>query len=218
MLFNFMHKECTGIVGVEPNAIAVFSGGIKQDASGRWVSTDLTKEDDTLGAPGGKLRVLAAAVVSNQYPSAAVIATGNKGYDVPAKYPADRPLLCEILKSEFIEAGVPVRRIMLEKKSHTTYQQISALAVLMAEHGWNRTAVVTSRWHIPRTRAIIERKFSGLADSIELIAAEDVLIAHDKRKWESTIARAYASGWLARRIENEEKGIRQIKEGTYDFK
>ena len=218
MLFNFIYKNCTGIVGVEPNAIAVFSGGIKQDVYSRWVSTDLTEGDDALGAPGGKLRVLAAAIVSNQYPSAVVIASGGKGFDVPAGTPEDRPLLCEILKSELIESGIPVRRIMLERKSNTTYQQLLALSALIAEHGWNRTAVVTSSWHIPRTRAIIESKFSGLADSIDLIAAEDVLIAHDKKKWESNIALAYASGWLARRIESEENGIRQIKEGTYDFK
>lgn len=201
-----------------PDAIVILAAGIKQNTIGRWASTDLTEADNKLGAPGGILRVRAAAVLSNRYPSAAVIASGGKGFDVPKDAPDHRPLLCEILRDELLDAGVPPGRIVLEKQSNTTYQQLSALAALVGEHGWTYVAVVTNCWHLQRVYAIIRSKLHGLADSVEVVSAEEVLIAHNKEEWESSIAQAYASGWLARRIESEDNGVRQIKEGTYEFK
>ena len=201
-----------------PNAIVVLAASIKQDASDRWVSTGLTQADDTLGAPGGTLRVCTAAVLAKRYPGAVIIAMGGKGYDVPRSYSKDRPLLCEILWQELRGAGIPAERILLERESGTTYQQLRALSALMGKHGWIHVAVVTNRWHIPRTHAIIESKFPELESIITFVSAEDVLIADNSDEWESGIVQAYKSEWLARRMLKEEQGIRQIMDGTYDFK
>lgn len=202
----------------EPNAVVILSSGIKQNTIGRWVSTSLTQEDDALGAPGGTLRVLAVAVIADRYPQSVIVATGGKGSDIPQNYPKNRPLLCEILRDELLDAGVPRERIVLECEPNNTYQQLAALAAFMRKHGWMRAMVVTNRWHILRTRAIIERKLPELESIITLVSAEDVLIADNPNEWKSDIVRAYESKWLARRILKEERGIRQIMDGTYDFK
>ncbi len=201
-----------------PDAIAILSSGIKQTSAGRWQSLSLTEEDNMLGAPGGTLRVRAATVLANRYPRAAIVATGGKGRDIPANYPENRPLLCEILEQELREAGIPPERIILERESCTTYQQLRALSALMGERGWTNMAVVTNRWHTPRARMMLGSKFPEFKSTIMLVSAEEVLIANNPEEWESIIARAYASEWLARRILKEERGIRDMREGTYDFK
>ena len=48
-------------------AIVLLPAGIKQQ-DGTWVSTDLSEADAKLGAPGGKLRVIAAAELMKEKP------------------------------------------------------------------------------------------------------------------------------------------------------
>ncbi len=199
-----------------PDAIVVLSSGIKQVGS-RWASTDLTEEDNKQGAPGGLLRVFVTAILSNQYPSARVVATGGKGFDVPKDAPENRPLLCEILERELIEAGVPKERIELEEVSNNTYQQLQQLELLTRDREWTTVMIVSSRWHLPRIEAMLEIKFSKLKKLVQLVSAEEVLIENDPARWETTIADAYASEWLAGRIEKENQGIAQLKNGTYQF-
>lgn len=200
-----------------PDAIAVLAGGIKRDASGRWVSTGLTAEDDKLGAPGGKLRVLSAAVLANRYPAAIVVASGGRGSDIPPNAPEDRPLLAEILRDELTDGGISTSRVLLEKNSNSTYQQLQALEILIAERGWHNVMIVTNRYHLPRVRAMIEMNFPKLVASSKLISAEDVLLEADAMRWTAVVAGAYGDAFMTERIAKEEKGILQIKSGTYQF-
>lgn len=202
---------------METDAIIMITGGIRQDASLRWVSTDLTADDNELGAPGGKLRVFATAVLGNQYPTAAVVTSGGKGFDVPEGTPEDRPLLAEILRDELIECGVPESRIVLEKNSNTTYQQLQELEKMIAERGWHNVMIITNRYHLPRLHAMIETKFPELANVTKLASAEEVLRETDPARWETAIAEAYASPFMADRMAKEEHGVLQIKNGTYQF-
>lgn len=200
-----------------PNAIVVLAGGIKQDALGRWGSTDLSAEDDKLGAPGGKLRVLATAVLATEYPATTVVASGGVGYDVPKDAPDGRPLLCEILCNELIEVGVPKEHIDLENKSNTTYQQLQQLTAFIKKYDGNKTMVISNRWHLPRIEAILEVKFPVLKKLVELVSAEDVLIESDQIRWKPMIDKEYSSAYLMARIDREKQGIEQIKKGTYKF-
>ena len=201
----------------QPDAIVVLSAGIKQISTGRWVSTDLTEADDRQGAPGGKLRVLAAAALATQYPQAIVIASGGKGFDVPSGTLGDRPLLSEILCEELIEAGIPRGRIELEKASNTTYGQLTEIKKLSPARGWQNVLLVTNRWHLLRLDALIEVKFADFKKNVtvKLVSSEEVLLQMDGNQWENLIQEAYTSEWLARRVEREERGIKQMKERSY---
>ena len=201
-----------------PDAIVVLAGGIKENPSGRWVSTDLTAEDDILGAPGGKLRVLAAVVLAlHKYQNAVVIACGGKGYDVPKGTPEARPICAEILRDELVESDVPIARILLEKNSNTAYQQLQELDKLVAERQWRSIIIIVNRYSLSRVRATLETKFPKLIGSTELLSAEDVLLDADRTKWEALFTEAYASAWLTKRIEKEKQGELQIRVGTYRF-
>lgn len=201
-----------------PDAIVVLAGGIKQDAFGRWVSTDLTAADDAFGAPGAKLRVIAAAKLAIKYPNAAVVASGGKGFDVPKDAPENRPLLAEILRDELIECGVPAAHIVLETSSNSTYQQLQELERFITKQDWHAITIVTNRYHLPRVQTVVDVKFSKLVGVIELVSAEDILIEADPARWEDAIEEAYGSTLMAERVEREKKGVVQIKDGTYQFR
>lgn len=200
--------------------IHILAEGIKQNVHGTWVSTDLSVEDNLLGSPGGKLNIYAGAVLlAGSDPSARIFTGGGKGFGVPAGTSEDRPLLAEILCDELVEAGVPRDRIVLEGNSNNTYQELLELARLIESEHPQSVGIVTGRWHIPRTEAMLEVKFPELSSktTIKFVAAEDVLIAADFRKWRALIEAAYKSDWLAARIQMEANGTKQIRDGTYIF-
>lgn len=204
----------------EPDAIIVLSAGIKQDANGRWVSTELTAADDAQSAPGGILRILATAVLARQYPQVPIVPSGGKGFNVPKDAPETRPLLCEIMRDELVEAGVAAERIMLEGQSNTTYQQLQKLSDMSSQRGWRHVLIVTSRYHIDRLSAMIKVKFHewSEASDVQIIAAEDVLIRHDAAQWESLLRTEYEAAYMQARQGRERAGTAQIYAGSYQFK
>ncbi len=201
--------------------IHLLCGGIKQDSRGRWISTDLSGEDMTrFGAPGGKLRVLASALLATRHSQTMIFTGGGKGYGVPSGTTEARPLLAHILRDELSDAGVPLEKIILEEESNNTYQEFIELSRFTEEHPGKTFSVVTNRWHIPRTQTILEFKFPSLIEhaKVEFVAAEDVLLENDPSLWSDVIETAYASDWMKQLAEIEEKGRQQILEGTYKFR
>lgn len=204
----------------DPDAIIVLSAGIKQDASGRWVSTELTATDDAQSAPGGILRIFAAAVLARHYAQIPIVPSGGKGFDVPKDAPEDRPLLCEIMRDELIGAGVAAERILLEGQSNTTYQQLQRLSDMSSQRGWKNILIVTNRYHVDRLSAMIKIKFHewNEASDVQVVAAEDVLIRHDAAQWESLLDAEYAAAYMQARQAREQAGTAQIYTGSYQFK
>jgi coenzyme F420-reducing hydrogenase delta subunit len=202
------------------HAIILLPAGIKQDQSGRWVSTDLSEADDKLGAPGGKLRVYAAMHLLREHDDAILITGGGLGYDVKEGVSVKRPFLAEILMDELRELGVDETRVILEQNSNSTYQEIQEVERLMYEHGLKQLTFISNRYTLPRLETMIAVKFSHLENhaTLSFVAAEDVLERVDPQTWTATIREAYASGYLIRRIEREQNGIAQIKDGTYIFR
>lgn len=200
--------------------IHLLCAGIKQDDTGRWVSTDLSEEDMLFGSPGGKLRVFATWVLANLHPSALIFTGGGKGYAVPVGTTEEYPLLAEIVHDELREAGVPLERIVLERESNTTYQELEELAELIKREGHKFVVVVTNRYHVARTQAMIEMKFPELREkaTVEVVAAEDVLLEDDPSYWRAIIDPVYSSEWMKKLFDMEENGRRQIADGTYKFK
>jgi uncharacterized SAM-binding protein YcdF (DUF218 family) len=209
-----MENDMSTDIAQSPDAIAILAGSVKRSGE-QWVSTGLTEEDDVYGAPGQVLRVAAGIMLAQKYPKALLVPSGGIGYD---HRDAAQPLLSEVMRDELIAGGVTASRILLEKESNSTFQQLRELEKLAAKHAWKRLLIVTNRWHVPRVEAMLSAKFPDLKRYTHLYGAEEVLVQFSPEEWKSAIDDAYAREFLRRRIELEEEGIRQIKTGTYRFK
>lgn len=196
-----------------PDAIAVLAGAIKR-LGGKWVSTDLSEQDDTYGAPGQLLRVKAAAILARQYPHAVVVPSGGIGYD--HRDPLQPPL-ASVMRDELQGEGVEQPRILVEDGSNSTFQQLDAISSLVERHRWQTIYIVTSKWHAGRVRAMIEAKFPSLLARAQVIDAERVLVG-DSAGWQEIVDAAYGSPYLKARIRSEKEGIIQIRRGTYSYR
>jgi hypothetical protein len=207
-------------VPTDLDAIVVLPAGIKQAPSGRWVSTDLTEEDDLLGAPGGKLRVDATAILARLLPATKIITGGARGFDLDRNPSASRPMLAEVLRNELLEAGISEARILLEWSSNSTFQELQQLEQIIGHHGITRIAIITNRWHLARLKAMLDVKFEGLRKraAVFLVAAENILIEHDPARWRAFIRKAYQSGFIQERLRQERQGIAHIYLGQYRFR
>ena len=203
------------------NAIAVFGGSLAKDPNGKWRTTNFD-EGDKFGCLGDRLRVIAAHKLYKAGSSnLLIIASGsNERIDPDGAAPA----VAEILKNELIELGVEPAKILEDKKSTGTYQQLEKLEKLSAKLNLKSVAILSNEWHLPRIQAMIEYGYA-LADlkkmfeakKLVLVSAEKVLLGYDRAHWEKMISHAYESDAMKQRIKLEEKGIKQIKSGTYKF-
>jgi hypothetical protein len=201
------------------HAIVLLPAGIKQHPPGTWCSTNLSEADDRLGAPGGKLRVLAAVLLLRTEPDAIVITGGGKGADIPEGTSQDRPPLAQIIRDELLAEGISRERIKLEWTSNSTYQELVELQRMSAELGVAKLTFITNRYALPRLQSIIQARFPRFGSECELgfAVAEEILTEADPLKWERQIREAYASEYLKRRIAKEEAGIQEIRAGTYRY-
>lgn len=202
-------------------AIVILSGGIKKDKNGRWHSTDLSEEDNRWGAPGGYLRVLAAKHLFDVEPGCIIVATGGQGYDVAVK-DEQQPLICEIIKSELADLEVVKEKIILEKKSNHTIDQVKALEQIIKKNKFDEIVVISSRYHLSRVQAIMKREkaLSVFLEQgkIKLRSAEEILIKSNKNKWQGIVEQAYNSQWMSQRVAEEIKGVSDFRAGKYKIK
>ena len=105
---------------VQLNAVAILAGSVKKQGA-KWMSTALTESDDEYGAPGQQLRVEAAVLLAHKYPHALLVPSGGRGYE---SHDMTQPLLSEVMRDELLERGIRKQRIVLEKGSNSTLQQL----------------------------------------------------------------------------------------------
>jgi hypothetical protein len=202
------------------NYLAVLSAGVKKNKDGKWVSTDLAREDEKLGAPGGKLRIRAAVYLFGKGGVDAIIASGGRGRDIVNDEPG-RPDLSAIMKRELVESGIPEDRIIEENKSNKTFDQLKEIKKITGSEKLNKTFIITSEYHLARVRAIMEYD-AGLeaffaAGRLTPVSAEEICLKYDREKWQDIIKAAYQSEEFKNRIKAEERGIKDIKAGKYKF-
>ena len=199
-------------------ALVIIGGNLVKDLeTGVWRSTNKT-EGDNFGALGDRYRVLAGAYLYREDPSQTVITLGGKGQ--LAVFP-DAPNISEAIKSELVDLGVPGDKIFCETNSGNTYQQLVELLKIASEMKFDRVTLVTNRYHIPRVGALMEKidvlRALVASGGLQVLSAEDVVIGHDGSV-KYVVDEAYASDGIKKRIQQEEEGARQIKEGTYILK
>jgi len=180
---------------------------------------------------GGHAIVSATAEISQYFPEVKIVTTvGDEG--------EDKPTIARIYADKLERLGVPEERIELEEKSTNTLTELFELVKLSKRYDWEDVSIITNENHIKRVQAMLDyledlAKRIGLEDEeffeawdhfekgkklqVHLLPAEDILILKDSR-YQEIIEEVRASALYKKRVEAEDKGIEQIKNGTYGKK
>lgn len=102
-----------------------------------------------LGPAGDRLRVAARLFRAGQVDRLVTCGTSVAGIQQ-----AEERDLAEETAALWAEWGVPEAAIVRVPGPRNTREEIAALRALVAEHGWQRVAVITSAWHLPRALAL----------------------------------------------------------------
>ncbi len=196
------------------SAVIILGGGLIKDDNG-WRTTNFS-EGDNFGALGDRLRVEAANYLYRDNPETLIIASGGKGQ---LREITDAPNVSVVIKKELIELGVPAENIIEEFESDSTYQQLLKIKALRATMNLNNACVISNGYHLPRIQEMINAspELKELAD-LKLISAEEILLNHERKRWEKTIQEAYQSEAMKTRIEAENRGIADLREGKYKLR
>lgn len=198
-------------------AIAILGGGLKKSKNGIWRTTNF-KEGDNFGADGSHIRIIAGSYLYKNNLFDLVIASGGKGQYKNIK---NAPNISTVIKEELIKLGVSNKKIIEEKKSNNTYEQLIEIEKIIERKKLKKLIIISNKYHLPRIRIMIEneRKLRKLFKSniIKLKSAEDIIVKYDAKKWKPIIDNAYKSKAIKERIKLEKKGLLDIKKGVYKF-
>src|SRR3989344_287708 len=222
--FQQKHDLYERVVGFEPDAIVLISGGIvkevTQDGVTKYRSTR-TDEGDAFGILWGESRVLAVAELAGFFPKAMIIATG-------AHHPEQAQ--ATVFQNELEQLSILRNRIILEEQSTDTLSQIGETMKIVHERGLRCVVFITNEYHIPRVRAMYEHfetlmqpdaetkrivnecKLRGV--QVQFTAAESILPYRDK-KFIEIIDTVKKSPAYLKRVQNEERGTAMVIHGEY---
>ena len=195
--------------------IIVLGGAIIQD-KGTWRSASFN-EGDKFSVTDARLRIEAAYHLYLNHMSQLFITSGGKGQNRDTE---NIPTVADVMKDELMGLGVPANLIICEANSENTYQQLNALLKISSEIPAQKIGLISSDWHLPRIRTMLDYipQLAKLSGIVELISAEQILIKYDPTSWRESIYKSRKSEKMRQRILIEQKGVNQIKEGTYKFK
>lgn len=219
-------KEILG--PIEPDAFFVLSGGIKlKSAEGGdqgYKSLSYADSDtDYAGlVTGGKARVFAAAKIAKYFPESIIVTTSRVEENAPSH--------AQVMADELAFRGVPKERIVLEEKSRSTITELIEIVKMTISRNWHEVAIITSDYHLPRVREMLERleDLSGDSDpdfteswhefrdqvKVDFIAAEAILESTNEH-YKRLLAKVRDSEAYKQRLEAEKKGLGDLQAGRY---
>jgi len=110
------------------------------------------------------------------------------------------------------------------------------MLLLAAKNNWEKVVVVTSDFHIPRTKIMLEvtrnpgkddllgvRKDSDLLDALKktkeaevvVVSDEDILVGIEGGAWKPVFDKMKQTPEYQKRVEMEMRGIEDLKKGNY---
>lgn len=168
-------------------------------------------------AIGGKLRILAAYFLYKKG-SVPIIILGGKRRE---KRFVNTPVIAGITKNELIKLGVPQKDIIVENKSSNTYENLINLIKILEKQKFGQIVIVSNKYHLPRIKTLIKYA-SGLIKLPHLVKisyrpAESVLTKESPRLWRMAVQKAYTSTKIKKLESSEKEGIKEIKNGSYNY-
>ncbi|WP_297202922.1 YdcF family protein [Thermanaeromonas sp.] len=86
----------------------------------------------------------------------------------------------EIMAWQAESLGVPPQDIVLERRASSTYENAVYTLEILKEKGWRSAIVVTSPYHLRRTRFIFEKVFAGSNIRLSFYGAEDAWLVPEE--------------------------------------
>ncbi len=205
-------------MSVPKKVIVILGGGLVKNPDGTFRTTTFDDVGDHNGILGDRLRVEAAYYLYQDDPERIIIASAGQGIFNDL---GEHPDIAAVIKKEVMQLGVPENKIIEENSSNTTWQQLVNLKKILQTKNVAETLIVTNQWHLPRIQAMIENN-QDLGDfyqliNCQLIDAEKTVLKADPDKWRKNIHAAYQSQAMQERLELENQGLEQIKQGTYNY-
>ena len=219
----------------EPDVVFILTGAMKDNrAEGRenpkiqrFESGSFSDVDQNSKlATGGKDRMLAAAELHHLYPETSIVTMSR------TRNP-ELPTYAEVMKGELERKGVPSEVIIEESESVDTITSIKQAARFIEEHDWKNIVFLSSDWHLPRVKALLNH-VENFADtpeetvlltrftdriksgelSIQFIGSGQVLgpVSHHYQRLFENVA---VDEGIQKRVALENKAIEQIRGGTY---
>lgn len=216
-------------------AIFVLGGGIIKKGN-TFYPTDYSHEDP-FGMLGAGMRVAAASELYFEGDSNTFIFCTGITAKTKAQLGNDVPSEAQVMKDKFLRniEGLLKKKeyrdritglteatpeIILEDKSTSSLTNIQEVLGIISGRGWKKVAIVSSDYHIPRVKALYEMVLitQNITDvHIDFISAEEKMKEVNREVYDGIIEKAYRSESAKKRIDNETKGLRDIKDGTYSL-
>lgn len=170
------------------------------------------------GFLGGHMRVKAALTLYKNGQADTFVFSSGVSAKSKDMYGADVPSDASVYCQDFLsQLDGPAPTIILEERSFNTSSNIIESLAIIRNHAWRRVAVLSSNYHIPRIRALFNMicKNNPLATELVFLGAEDVVKEFEPGVYDAEIDAAYASPEGQKRLENEARGLKSIKDGIY---
>ena len=103
---------------------------------------------------------------------------------------------------------------------NNTYQQLKQIKKITVSKKYSSLTIISNKYHLPRIKAFIKYRRELNTQNkyfVNILAAEDILIEHNPKRWKKIITSAYKTQAMKKRIRAELKGARDIKDGRYSL-
>lgn len=214
----------------EPDAILILSGAMNLNkVTGKYRSSAFSDKDIHSGTQmitGGKDRVIAAAEASEFLPNSKLVTTSRP-------LDSDLPSYASIMAKELERLGVPYEKIIKQEESIDTIGGLIDMIKLTKERRWTKIAILSSGYHIPRIKEIFNqlenlldprnKDYETSIESLEFVRKNtkatfvpaDKILQLRSSHYEKYFEKVKKTGEYKKRMDSEERGIKDIKKGTY---
>jgi hypothetical protein len=227
-------EELKNLIEGEPQVFFILVGAMKfSDQKNRYESGSFSTTDENsklstgVALPtGGKDRMLAAAKLHLAFPQAFVVPMSRTRDD-------SKPTYAAMTQAELIHKGVKSEKILLEEVSVSTITEFKAVAKMCEESHWNKIAFITSNWHVPRSKALLNH-IVNFADNdeeselleafreqiqsgylkVQFVGSEEVLKIGTKH-YDKLFGELVVDPFMEQRILQEKEALSQIANGEY---
>jgi uncharacterized SAM-binding protein YcdF (DUF218 family) len=168
----------------------------------------------------GDMNVLAAMLLyEHGAADTFVFSTGNSE-KTKAGYGPGIPTEAKVYSEDFLariqNSARPKPTVILEEQSVNTYTNLAECLKVIQKHAWQKSAILSARYHTARIRALWDMLINGrtIAD-VDFPASEDIITTFMPGVYDDMVEVAYASPKGQKRLASEAQGLQDMRTGKY---